>query len=81
MPSRNRVVIPARQAKQPGGIGSLESILGLLIKRLKIRARIRVGAPPIYLGLDGPPALGPEPPVECVIVGRATFRLPAPAAY
>jgi hypothetical protein len=27
---RNRVVVPARQATQPGGIGSLESILGLL---------------------------------------------------
>jgi hypothetical protein len=33
----NWVVIPARQATQPGGIGSLESILGLL-KSLKIRA-------------------------------------------
>jgi hypothetical protein len=33
-PSRNRVVVPARQATQPGGIGSLESILELL----KIRA-------------------------------------------
>jgi hypothetical protein len=29
-PSRNRVVVPARQATQPGRIGSLESILGLL---------------------------------------------------
>jgi hypothetical protein len=37
-PSRNRVVVPARQATQPGGIGSLESILGLL-KSLKIRAQ------------------------------------------
>jgi hypothetical protein len=36
-PSRNRVVVPARQATQPGGIGSLETILGLL-KSLKIRA-------------------------------------------
>jgi hypothetical protein len=37
--SRNKVVIPARQATstQPGGIDSLESILGLL-KSLKIRA-------------------------------------------
>jgi hypothetical protein len=26
-PSRNRVVVPAGQATQPGGIGSLESIL------------------------------------------------------
>jgi hypothetical protein len=26
----NRVVVPARQATQPAGIGSLESILGLL---------------------------------------------------
>ncbi len=33
---RNRVVVPARQATQPGVIGSLESILGLL-KSLKIR--------------------------------------------
>ncbi len=33
MGARNRwnsVVVPARQATQPGGIGSLESILGLL---------------------------------------------------
>jgi hypothetical protein len=29
-PSRNRVVVPARLATQPGGIGSLESILGHL---------------------------------------------------
>jgi hypothetical protein len=36
-PSRNRDVVLARQATQPGGIGSLESILGLL-KRIKIRA-------------------------------------------
>ncbi len=36
-PSRNRVVVPARQAMQPFGIGSLESILGIL-KSLKIRA-------------------------------------------
>ncbi len=35
--SRNRVVVPARQATQLGGIGSLESILWLL-KSLKIRA-------------------------------------------
>ncbi len=28
--ARNRVVVPARQARQPGGIGFLESILGLL---------------------------------------------------
>ncbi len=34
---RNRVVVPVRQASQPGGISSLESILGLL-KSLKIRA-------------------------------------------
>ncbi len=38
-PSRNSVVVPARQATQPGGIGSLESILGL-IKSLKIRALV-----------------------------------------
>jgi hypothetical protein len=36
-PSRNRVVVPARQATQPGGIGSLESILELL-QSFKIRA-------------------------------------------
>jgi hypothetical protein len=30
------VVVPARQAKQPGGIGSLKLILGLL-KSLNIR--------------------------------------------
>ncbi len=34
--SRKRVVVPARQATQPGGIGSLESIIGLL-KCLNIR--------------------------------------------
>jgi hypothetical protein len=34
---RNRVVVPARQATQPGGIGSLESALRLL-KSLKSRA-------------------------------------------
>ncbi len=37
-PSRNTVFVPARQATQPSGIGSLESILGLLIS-LKIRAQ------------------------------------------
>jgi hypothetical protein len=41
MGARNRVgiivVVPARQATQPGGIGSLKLILGLL-KSLKIRA-------------------------------------------
>jgi hypothetical protein len=31
----NKFVVPARQSAQPGGIGSLESILGLLIN-LKI---------------------------------------------
>jgi hypothetical protein len=39
--SRNRFVVPARQATQTGGIGSLESILGLL-KSLKIRAQVAV---------------------------------------
>jgi hypothetical protein len=29
-PSWNRLVVPAREATQSGGIGSLESILGLL---------------------------------------------------
>ncbi len=38
-PSRNRVVVPARQATQPGGFGSLESILGLL-NSFKIRAPV-----------------------------------------
>jgi hypothetical protein len=33
-PSRDKVVVSARQATQPGGIGSFESILGLL-KSLK----------------------------------------------
>ncbi len=32
-------MVPARQATQPGGIGSLESIFGLL-KSLKIRALV-----------------------------------------
>ena len=36
-PRRNRVVVPARQVTQPGGIGPLKSILGIL-KSLKIRA-------------------------------------------
>ncbi len=35
--SNNRVVVPTRQATQADGIGSLESILGLL-KSVKIRA-------------------------------------------
>jgi hypothetical protein len=41
MGARNRrkmVVVPARQATQPGGIGSVESILRHL-KSLKIRAQ------------------------------------------
>ncbi len=38
--SRNRAVVPARQATQPVGIGSLESTLGLR-KSLKIRALIK----------------------------------------
>ncbi len=37
-PSRNRVAVPARQATQAGGIGSLKQILGLL-KSLKIRTQ------------------------------------------
>jgi hypothetical protein len=37
--SRKRVVVPARQASQQGGIVSLESILGLL-KSLKIWALV-----------------------------------------
>jgi hypothetical protein len=35
---RNRVAVTSRQATQPGGIGSVESILGLL-KSLNIRAQ------------------------------------------
>jgi hypothetical protein len=35
--SKNRVIVPARQAKKAGGIDSLKSISGLL-KGLKIRA-------------------------------------------
>ncbi len=39
MGARYRVVVPpAHQAKQPSGIGSLESMIGLL-KSLKIRAQ------------------------------------------
>ncbi len=37
-PGKNRIVVPARQVTQPGGIGFLELILGLL-KSLKIRAQ------------------------------------------
>ncbi len=37
--TKNRVVVPAHQATRPGGIGSLVSILGLLIS-LKIRALV-----------------------------------------
>ncbi len=37
-PSRNRVIVPARQATQAGGIHSLEWI-PVLHKRLKVRAR------------------------------------------
>jgi hypothetical protein len=40
------VFVPARQATQPGGIGSLESIHGLLIS-LKIRAQ---SIPEIFRG-------------------------------
>jgi hypothetical protein len=43
----NKVVVPARKATQPGGIGSLESILGLL-KSLKIRAQ------DLFQGIDSP---------------------------
>jgi hypothetical protein len=37
----NKVVVPARQAIQSGGIDSLESILGLL-KSLKVRAVLQI---------------------------------------
>ncbi len=47
-PSRNRLVVPARQVAQPGGIGSLESSLGLL-KSLKIRALDTPPPPPPYV--------------------------------
>jgi hypothetical protein len=43
-PSRQRVIIPARQATYAGGIYSLESIL-CFIKILKIRALKNVGSP------------------------------------
>ncbi len=43
-PSRNKLIIPARQATYAGGIDSLESILGF-IKSLKIRALKNVGSP------------------------------------
>jgi len=46
-PSRDKVVVSTRQATQPGGIGSLESILGLL-KSLKIRAQNN----PTYVPFD-----------------------------
>jgi hypothetical protein len=46
-----RVVVPARQDTQPGGVGSLESILGLL-KSLKILALVAAG------GLLNHPAYG-----------------------
>jgi hypothetical protein len=36
--SRDKVVVLAHQATQPGGMGSLESILGFLSRSLKIRA-------------------------------------------
>jgi hypothetical protein len=39
MGARNRVVIPVRQTTQPGGIGFLESILGLF-QSLKLRHRL-----------------------------------------
>ncbi len=41
MGAMNRVVVLARQATQPGGIGSLDSFLGLL-KSLKIRAQYKL---------------------------------------
>jgi hypothetical protein len=37
------VVVPVRQATQPGGNGSLESIFGLL-KSLKIRAQVALSS-------------------------------------
>jgi hypothetical protein len=46
MGARNWIAVPARQATQPSGIGSLESILGLL-KSFKIRAQN-------YIKLAGP---------------------------
>jgi hypothetical protein len=35
--SRNRVAIPVCQATQAGGIGSLESILGLLSLKIRVQ--------------------------------------------
>jgi hypothetical protein len=49
----NRVVVPARQATQPGGIGSLGLIFGLL-KSLKIRALTKYSVIPSWRSdLDG----------------------------
>ncbi len=57
-PSRNRVVVPVRQASHAGGIGSFESIPGLL-KSLKIRAQVnpawREGYDGAYCGSVPPP--------------------------
>ncbi len=53
---RNRVVVPAHQATQPGGIGSLELILGLL-KSLK-----KSGSVYNFLFVRGPHIDGMSPP-------------------
>ncbi len=53
-PSSNRVVVAARQATQPGGIGFVESIFELL-KSLKIRALQTEGEG--YLSLQPLPLL------------------------
>jgi hypothetical protein len=53
-PSRNGVIVPARQATQAVGIHSLESIPGLR-KRLKIRAPV-VGGESLPAGQPADPA-------------------------
>ncbi len=47
-PSRNRVVVPARQASQADGVDSLESIL-VLLKGKKIRSLKKMSVAGSYL--------------------------------
>ncbi len=81
-PSRNRIVVPARQATFAWGIYSLESILGLL-KSLKIRALIWTRT--VEWGLqETPQAVGPFvvicstkptlPPVRTCSLSHVTQR-------
>ncbi len=51
-PSRNRIVVPARQATQAGGIDSLESIPGLLYS-LKIPVQMNCTLQPNSQSLSG----------------------------